>query len=257
MAIDYQKEGRVAIFTINRPEAANAMNLQAYRELTAAVLDFRDDDNLAVAILTGAGERHFCAGVDLKDFMPFLRKTVRKPWQIPPTFVRRIDLYKPLIAAVNGTALGYGFEMSLGCDIRLASENAVFGLPEATLGVFPGGGSTQRLPRLIPQGIAAEMLFTGKRIDAQEAYRIGLVNKVFPVGQVLAAAKELANRICLSGPLAVKAIKQCLIRGVYNMSLDEGLILEETLQKDVFESKDFLEGTASFFEKRKPTFKGE
>lgn len=257
MAVDYKKEGRVAIFTINRPEVANAMNLQAYQELTAAVLDFRDDDNLLVGILTGAGDKAFCAGVDLKDFMPVLRRTVRKPWQIPNTFVRRIDLYKPLIAAVNGVALGYGCEMTLGCDIRLASENAKFGLPEATLGVFPGSSSTQRLPRLIPQGIASEMLFTGKRIDAQEAYRIGLVNNVFPVGQVLNAAKELADRICQSGPLAVRAVKQSITRGVYNMFLDEGLTLEEMLQKDVFESKDCQEGVQSFLEKRKPTFKGE
>jgi enoyl-CoA hydratase/carnithine racemase len=257
VAVDYKKEGQVAIFTINRPEVANAMNVQAYKELSAAVLDFRDDDNLLVGIITGAGDRAFCAGVDLKDFMPVLRKSVRKPWQIPPTFVRRVDLYKPMIAAVNGVALGYGCEMSLACDIRLASENAKFGLPEATLSVFPGGGSTQRLPRLIPPGIAAEMLFTGKRIDAQEAYRVGLVNSVLPVGQVLKAAKELADRICQSGPLAVRSVKQSMIRGVYNMPLDEGLILEEMLQKDVFESKDMLEGVNAFFEKRKPNFKGE
>jgi enoyl-CoA hydratase/carnithine racemase len=247
----------VAVFTINRPEVANAMNVQAYKELSEAILDFRDDDNMMVGVLTGAGDRAFCAGVDLKDFMPVLRASVRKPWQIPPTFVRRVDLYKPMIAAVNGAALGYGCEMSLGCDIRLCSENAKFGLPEATLGVFPGGGSTQRLPRLIPPGLAAEMLFTGKRIDAQEAYRVGLVNQVTPVGQVLPAAKELADKICQSGPMAVKAIKQCIVRGGFNMTLDEGLILEELMQKDVFESEDFLEGVNSFFEKKKPNFKGK
>jgi enoyl-CoA hydratase len=257
MAVDYKKDGKIAIFTINRPEAANAMNLQTYRELTAAVYDFRDDDNLLVGIITGAGDRAFCAGVDLKDFMPFLSKSVRKPWLIPNTFVRRIDLYKPLIAAVNGVALGYGCELTLGTDIRLASENAIFAQPEVTLGAFPGGGGSQRLMRLIPPGIAAEMLFTGKRIDAQEAYRIGLVNKVVPVGQVLNAARELADRICQSSPFAVKRVKESMIRGGFSMTLEQGLTLEETLQKDVFESNDLKEGIASFYEKRKPVFKGE
>jgi enoyl-CoA hydratase/carnithine racemase len=257
LVIEYQKEGKIAIFTINRPEAANAMNLEGFQSLRNALLDYRDDDNLLCGILTGAGDKVFCAGVDLKEFMPFLKKSVRKPWLVPGTTQRRLDLYKPLIAAVNGIALGYGLELTLGCDIRLCSENAVFGLPEVTLGAFPGGSSTQRLPRLIPPGIAAEMLFTGKRIDAQEAYRIGLVNKVVPPGQVLNAAKELADRICQSAPIAVRTVKECMVRGCFNMTLDEGLTLEETLQTFAYESKDFQEGVASFLEKRKPSYKGE
>lgn len=257
MVIEYRKEGRIAVFTINRPEAANAMNLEGFQGLRNALLDYRDDDNLLCGILTGAGDKVFCAGVDLKEFMPFLKKSVRKPWLVPGTTQRRLDLYKPLVAAVNGIALGYGLELTLGCDIRLAAENAVFGLPEVTLGAFPGGSSTQRLPRLIPPGIAAEMLFTGKRIDAQEAYRIGLVNKVVPAGQVLNAARELADRICQSAPIAVRTVKECMVRGCFNMTLDEGLTLEETLQTFAYESQDFQEGVASFLEKRKPHYKGE
>jgi enoyl-CoA hydratase len=153
--------------------------------------------------------------------------------------------------------LGFGCEITLGCDIRFASENAVFGLPEVTLGAFPGGSSTQRLPRLIPPGLAAEMLFTGKRIDAQEAYRIGLVNKVVSTGQVLPASKEVAERICQASPLSVKKVKECMVRGCFNMTLDEGLTLEETIQPYVFESKDFQEGISAYLEKRKPVFKGE
>jgi enoyl-CoA hydratase/carnithine racemase len=257
MVIEYKKENKIAIFTINRPEAANAFRLVDFQELHNALVDFRDDDNLLAGIITGAGEKVFSAGVDLKEFMPFLKKSVRKPWLIPGTTVRRLDLYKPIIAAVNGAALGFGCEITLGCDIRFASENAVFGLPEVTLGAFPGGSSTQRLPRLIPPGLAAEMLFTGKRIDAQEAYRIGLVNKVVSTGQVLPASKEVAERICQASPLSVKKVKECMVRGCFNMTLDEGLTLEETIQPYVFESKDFQEGISAYLEKRKPVFKGE
>src|SRR4030042_7154563 len=143
MVIEYKKENKIAIFTINRPEAANAMRLQDFQDLHNVIIDFRDDNNLLVGIITGAGEKVFSAGVDLKEFMPFLKKSVRKPWLIPGTTVRRLDLYKPMIAAVNGAALGFGCEITLGWDMRFASENAVFGLPEVTLGAFPGGSSTQ------------------------------------------------------------------------------------------------------------------
>jgi enoyl-CoA hydratase/carnithine racemase len=255
MAIEYDKDNRIAIFTINRPEAGNAMTVQAFRELHEALIDFRDNDELLVGILTGSGDRSFCGGVDVKDFLPFIRDTAEKPWLVPPTMQRRLDLWKPLIAAINGAALGGGLELALGCDIRIASENASLGFPEVTLGVFPGGGGTQRLPRLIPPGLAAEMLFTGRRIDAQEAYRIGLVNKVVPVGEALAEAKALAETICQAGPLAVRAVKESMVRGA-NMTLEEGLRLEESFTQYVTSTGDFTEGITAYIEKRKPQFRG-
>lgn len=255
MTVDYKKENKIAIFTINRPEVANTLDVQTYTELHEALFDFRDDDELLVGIITGSGDRVFCGGVDVKDFLPFHRSIANKPWKIPTTVMERFDLWKPIIAAVNGVALGGGFELALGCDIRIASENAIFGLPEVTLGVFPAGGGTQRLPRLIPLGIAAEMLFTGKRIDAQEAYRIGLVNKVVPVGEVMPAAKELANTICQAGPLAVRAAKEAMLRGI-NMTLEEGLRLQDSIAQYMVATKDFAEGIKAFEEKRKPQFKG-
>jgi enoyl-CoA hydratase/carnithine racemase len=256
MVIDYEKEGKMAIFTVNRPEAKNALNVQAFTELHDALVDFRDDDELLVGIITGTGNEVFCSGVDVRDFLPFLKRTANKPWQVPTTIIRGLEVWKPLIAAVNGVALGGGFELAIACDIRIASENAVFGSPKVTLGVFPGGGSTQRLPRIVPLPLAAEMLFTGKRIDAQEAYRIGLVNKVVPLDKLMPTAKEIAEAICRASPLAVRAVKEALIRGM-GMRLEDGLQLENYFTQYITSTKDFIEGTAAFIEKRKPIYRGE
>lgn len=256
MAIDYEKEGKIAIFTINRPEARGALNVQAFTELHNALIDFRDDDELLVGIITGTGNEVFCSGVDVKNFLPFLKRTANKPWQVPTTIIRGLDIWKPLIAALNGLALGGGLEVALACDIRIASENAVFSMPEVTLGVFPGGGSTQRLPRIIPLPLASEMLFTGKRIDAQEAYRIGLINKVVPLDKLMPTAKEMAEAICRAAPLAVRAVKEALIRGI-GMRLEDGLQLENYFTQYITSTKDFVEGTTAFIEKRKPVYKGE
>jgi enoyl-CoA hydratase/carnithine racemase len=256
MAIDYKKENKVAIFTINRPEVANTLNVQAFEELYDALIDFRDDDDLMAGIITGSGDKVFCGGVDVKDFLPSIKESVNKSWKSPDKITRRLELWKPLIAAINGVALGGGLEIALFCDIRVASENAVMGFPEVTLGFFPGGGGTQRLPRLIPPGIAMEMLLTGKRIKAQEACNIGLINKVVPIGLALAAAKEIANSISQAGPLAVRGVKESVTRGIYNMSLEEGLRLEESIAHYIYTTKDFAEGIAAFTEKKKPQFKG-
>jgi enoyl-CoA hydratase/carnithine racemase len=251
--IEYRKEDRIAIITINRPETLGAMTVKGFKELHDALIDFRDDDELLVGIITGTGDKAFCSGVDVKDMLPFIKKTANKPWQQPATMMRGLDLWKPLIAALNGLTLGGGLEIALGCDIRIASENAKFGLPEVRVGMSPGGGGTQRLPRLIPSGIAAEMIFTGKMIDAQEAYRIGLVNRVVPLDKLMPTATELAEAICEVGPLAVRTAKEAIIRGM-SLGLEDGLRLETTLTPAVVFSKDFEEGIKAFAEKRKPKF---
>ena len=257
MAIDYKKEGRIAILTINRPEALNAINVQALRELHDALTDFRDDPDLWVGIITGAGERAFCAGADIKDMLPFLKQHLRTdPQAVPTSHMRGLELRKPLIAAITGLAFGGGLEIALACDLRIASEKARFGLPEVTLGLIPGWGGTQRLPRLIPQCKAAEMLFTGKPVDAQEAYRIGLVNCVVPPEAVMTTAKEWANLICQNGPLAVRAAKEAMMMGM-GLALEDGLALENNLEASVMQTEDFSEGTKAFLEKRKPDFKGK
>ena len=254
--LDYTKEGKIATFTINRPDAMNALNLQVTRELHEALIDFRDDENLWVGIFTGAGDKAFCAGADIKELLPFLAEHGQEMWAFPATHNRGMDLWKPLIAAINGFCLGGGLEIALGCDIRIAGEKARLGVPEVTLGLIPGDGGTQRLPRAIPRCKAAEMLLMGKMIDAQEAYRIGLVNTVVPPEEVMSTAREWAESICKAGPLAVRAAKQAMLRGC-EMPLNDGLRLEFMLNAYVTSTEDFKEGTTAFVEKRKPVYKGK
>jgi enoyl-CoA hydratase/carnithine racemase len=257
MAIDYKKEGKIATFTINRPEALNAMNMQANSELRDAMMDFRDDPDVWVGIITGDGDKAFCAGADIKDMLPFMKECLQnKPWAMPDTPMRGMDVWKPLIAAINGVAFGGGLEIALICAIRIASEKARLGVPEVTLGLIPGWGGTQRLPRVIPWAKAAEMLFTGKQIDAQEAYRIGLVNAVVPPEAVMSTAREMAETICKAGPLAVRAAKEAMLRGC-SMSLEDGLKLENALEAYLLQTEDFAEGTKAFVEKRKPDYKAK
>jgi enoyl-CoA hydratase/carnithine racemase len=256
MAVDYRKEGRIAIFTINRPEAMNALNLATMAELRDAMTEFRDDDELWVGIVTGAGEKAFCGGADIKNTLPFMKEHSRDQWAMPDSIMRGLELWKPLVAAINGMALGGGLELALACDIRIVAENARLGTPEVTLGLIPGWGGTQRLPRVIPWCKAAELLLTGKLIDAQEAYRIGLVNQVVPQAEVLATAKEWAQAICKAAPLAVRAAKEAMLRGSA-MTIEEGLRLENALVASVMATEDFTEGTTAFVEKRKPNYKAK
>ena len=258
MAVDYEKEGKIAIMTINRPEARNALNADVTRELNEAMVDFRDDPELWVAIITGAGDRAFCAGADIKGF-------VRPPAEAaagaaaPARAVERVradQIWKPFIAAINGYALGGGLELAMTCDIRIAAEHAELGQPEINIGFMPGAGGTQRLPRFVPRAMAAEILLTGERISAQEAYRIGLVNKVVPLDQLMAAAKQMAEAICQKGPVGVRASKEAMIKG-YNLPLDEGLRLESELAAGVRSTEDFIEGARAFIEKRPPAYKGK
>lgn len=256
MAIDYKKEGKFAIFTINRPEALNAMNVQALKELHEAMVEFRDDPDLWIGIVTGSGEKAFCAGADIKNMLPFIKENRDTPWNVPATPMRGLDLWKPLIAAINGMALGGGLEIALMCDIRIAAENARLGTPEVNLGLIPGWGGTQRLPRVLPWCKAAEILLMGRPIDAQEAYRIGLVNKVVPPAELMSTAKEWANTICQAGPLGVRAAKEAMIRGS-SMTLEDGLRLENSLFAYLMSTEDFTEGQAAFMEKRKANFKAK
>jgi len=256
MVIDYKKEDRIAIFTINRPQAMNAINMEVVRELREAMVDFRDDPELWVGIITGAGEKAFSAGADIKDTLSFIKEHRDSPWAFPASLWRGLEIWKPLIAAINGIAVGGGLEIALACDIRIASEKARLGTPEVTLGLIPGWGGTQRLPRMVPWCKAAEMVLTGRIINAQEAYRIGLVNEVVPPERVMPRAKEWADVICQAAPLAVRAAKEAMVRG-YSLTLEEGLRLENSLEAYLMGTEDFTEGTTAFMEKRKPDYKAK
>jgi enoyl-CoA hydratase/carnithine racemase len=255
--LDYRKDGRIAYFTINRPEALNAFTVKGFQEMEQKFSEFRDDDDVWVGIITGAGEKAFSAGADVKEALPFFQKTANKPWQVPRTIMRGIEVWKPLIAGINGYALGGGLELAMACDIRIAADHAKMGLREVAVGMFPGGGGTHRLTRLGGPGIASEMIFTAKMIDAQEAYRIGLVNKVVRLAELMPACKEMAEQICANSPTAVRITKQLIIRGGMNLSLDEGLDLEDRLCPIVVDSEDFQEGIKAFQEKRKPDYQGK
>jgi len=253
MIIDYKKEGRIATFTINRPEAMNAINIACLRELSEALQDFQKDPALWVGIITGTGNKAFCAGADVKETLPFMQKSIDK---VPATHMRGLQIWKPLIAAINGVVFGGGLEVAIACDIRLAVENARFGFPEVTLGLIPGWGGTQRFPRLVPWAKASEMLFTGKLIDANEAYRIGLINAIVPADKLMSTAVEWADLICKAAPLAVRAVKEAMIRGT-STGLEEGLDIETALESRTMLTEDFIEGTTAFVNKRKPNFKAK
>lgn len=257
MLVNYEKKGRIAYFTLNRPEAHNAFNFEMLKALSDALIDFKQDDALWVGILTGAGERAFSAGADVRALLPLLGgEWQTNPSLIPPTIVRGLELYKPMIAAINGIALGGGLEFALACDIRIASEKAIMGQPEGRLGLIPGWGGTCRLPRLIPEAKAAEMLFTGEPINAQEAYRIGLVNEVVPLAELMAAAERWAQKIMRNAPLAVRAAKEIMIRSK-GMSLEESLKLEWQRFGELLRTEDATQARQAFLEKGKPEFKGK
>jgi enoyl-CoA hydratase/carnithine racemase len=253
--IEYKKEDKVAIFKINRPEALGALSIDGLAKFQNALMDFRDDDSLQVGIITGSGEKAFCAGADVKELLTFVNETKHTKWRRHANIMRGMDLWKPMIAACNGLTLGAGLEISLACDIMIASENAEFGLPEVRLGLIPGAGGTTRLPRIIPRRIAAEMLFTGNTIDAQQAHRIGLVNKVVPIDQLMEEALKMAYAICKNAPIAVRYAKELMLRGA-GLPIEEMLRLEDDICSVVMSTQDFAEGIKAFAEKRKPDYKG-
>jgi enoyl-CoA hydratase/carnithine racemase len=252
MKVLFEKKGPLAYVTINRPERLNACDGETYRMLTAVWREFRDDPALRVGILTGVGERAFCVGTDVKAH-DFARLSA-EPHHLP--FSLLSDLGKPLIAAINGHANGSGLEQALYCDIRVAAEHAQFGLGDARLGWLPAAGGTQRLPRLIPLGRALELLYTGNRIGAQEAWRLGLVDHVVPMSQLMGKCEEIAAEICQSAPLAVQNIKHAVRRGL-ELPLAEGLKLEQDLSQELQETDDAREGARAFAEKRAPQWQGK
>jgi len=255
MAVDYIKESKIAIFTLNRPEALNAIDPQTALELSQALNDFKEDDDLLVGIITGAGSKAFSIGADVETMLPRMKEFTGQGSD-PLSLVNGLSSWKPMIAAVNGAALGGGLEIALACDLRIASENAIFGMPEVGLGLIPGWGGTQRLPRIIPLAKAAELLLTGKPISAQEAHRIGLINKVVPFSELMPAAKAMAETICRRASLAVRAAKQAMIQGA-DMSMEDGLKLERKLNEFLVKTEDFNEGCRANLEKRQPVFKGK
>ena len=262
MSIRFECEGAVALLTIDRPKVHNALDFETSDALVDAWLRFRDDDALRVAILTGAGERAFCAGADLRGVGDFYKKLtstqrLRRSEQVPGLggITKNLSIDKPIIAAVNGHCLAGGLEIALSCDLRIASENATFGLPEVTRGIIPGAGGTQRLPRIVGPERALDLILTGRRIDALEAERIGLVTRVVALQDLRDEALSVASAIAENGPLAVRAAKAAIWRGLH-LPLEEGLRLEQYLAEPVRQSEDAQEGPRAFLEKRKPEFKG-
>jgi E-phenylitaconyl-CoA hydratase len=262
MSVVFEKKDRIAVLTIHRPDAMNALDPETSSALTQAWLDFRDDPELWVAILTGAGEKAFCAGADLKRMNEFLALSPMERYRLREQepglggLPRNLPIWKPVIAAVNGHCLAGGLELALACDIRIAAEHARFGLAEVKWGIIPGQGGTQRLPRLIPVGKALEMILTADPIDAPEAYRLGLVNRVVSMKNLMPTAIAMAEKICENAPLAVRAAKEAVWRGL-DLPLEEGLRVEQFLANLVRDSADVQEGMKAFAEKRKPQFRGD
>lgn len=255
MPITYEKKDRIAVVTMNRPDAMNCISFNDLQELGRVWLDFRDDDELLVAILTGAGDKAFCAGADLQDLIPRVNSG---EFSITPTiagFLKNINCYKPIVAAVNGHCLAGGLEMLQGTDIRIAVEDATFGLPEVKWGLFPTAGSTVRLPRQIPFCWAMEILLLGEPITAQQALQIGLINRIVPREKLMDEAMKVARKLSQNGPLAIRAIKESALRS-YDLPEEEAYYLEAFMANQVFGTRDATEGPQAFLEKRKPVFEG-
>ena len=252
MAIIYDKKDRIACLTINRPEALNAMDHTTWREIFAAIEDFRRDDNSWVMIVTGAGDKAFSVGADLKSV---ISSVASGETEITPTVWFK-EIYKPIIAAINGFCFAGAMEMVLATDIRIASENAVLGQVEAKWGIFTSAGGTVRLVRHLSWCHAMEILLMADPITAQDAYRMGLVNRVVPLNELMPTAEAIARRICENGPLAVRAIKEAAVRAL-SMPLDQALALEYFMGEKIFRSEDAKEGPRAFAERRDPHYRGK
>lgn len=252
----YEVSDRIAIITINRPEKLNALNKGVLDALEEKMAQAFSDPRIGVVILTGAGEKAFIAGADISQFPqynPQDAKAMAERGQKLMDFIERGP--KPVIAAINGYALGGGLELAMACTLRIAAENAMLGQPEVKLGIIPGYGGTQRLPRLVGEGRAMELILTGKMISADEAYRMGLVNQVVSFDKLMEASKKMAGTILKQAPLAVRAAKESIHEGL-SVGLSEGCFLEAQLFSTLFATEDQKEGAKAFLEKRSPNFKG-
>lgn len=248
--ITYEQEGFVGVITINRPKALNALNSQVLKEIDAA-LDAVDLETTRCLILTGAGEKSFVAGADIGEMSTLTKAEGEAFGKTGNDVFRKLETFPiPVIAAVNGFALGGGCEISMSCDIRLCSDNAVFGQPEVGLGITPGFGGTQRLARLVGAGKAKEMIYTAFNIKADEAYRIGLVNAVYPQAELMEAAKKMAAKIAKNAPIAVRACKKAINEGL-DVDMDQAIVIEEKLFGSCFETEDQKDGMAAFLNKEK------
>ncbi|MBI5843780.1 MAG: enoyl-CoA hydratase/isomerase family protein [Deltaproteobacteria bacterium] len=267
MALIYEKKDHLAIITLNRPEARNSIDPETAVALDEAWRDYRSDPEMRCAVITGAGEQAFCTGADLARLIPLItgaRKpeteadhaVAKNPGILQNAFLRELSIYKPIVAAINGYAIAGGMEMLYNMDIRIASEDAKFGLQEVKWAVFPMMGSTVRLPRQIPYAKAMELLLTGELMDAKEALSMGFVNRVVEKGKVMDEALRVAGVIAKNGPLAVSAIKKSVLKGL-NLSIKEALAKEVELGIPVFMSEDAKEGPRAFKEKREPRYQGK
>jgi enoyl-CoA hydratase len=265
--IFYEKRDGIARITLNRPEARNALTPEMLCRLADAFSDFAADGALRVAIVTGSGDKAFCAGGDLGRTLPLLagarapeddwdRRVLNDPLVMAASGLRDFPLWKPVIAAINGPCLAAGMELILGTDIRIAAEHATFGFPEVTRALIPFAGSMARLPRQIPYAIAMELMLTGEAIGAQDAYRAGLVNRIVPAAEVLAAAETIAKKIAANGPVAVQKVKETVLRSS-GMPLEGAYRIEDESRRIVFASDDAKEGPRAFMEKRAPRYAGK
>ncbi|MFQ5836972.1 MAG: enoyl-CoA hydratase/isomerase family protein [Candidatus Bathyarchaeia archaeon] len=253
----YEKSEGIATITINRPKRLNALNQETIQEILSALDDIEKDANIRVVVITGAGGRAFSAGADISGMKGRTPLDSRRSSHLGQQMMNKVeDLEKPVIAAINGYALGGGLELAMACDFRIASENARLGQPEINIGLIPGWGGTQRLPRFVGKALAKEMIFTGKMIDAKTAEQHGLVNKVVPADQLESAVEQLAEELINKPPVAIKVAKQ-LINNSTETNLRIGLTHESEAFGILGSTEDFKEGTAAFLEKRKPKFKGK
>lgn len=250
-------EGEIGILAINRPKALNALNIEVLKDIQMGIQEAKDRSEMKALILTGSGEKAFVAGADIAEMKGMNSIEALNFSKLGHLTLKMIqDLDRPVIAAVNGYALGGGTEIAVACDFIYASENARFGLPEVTLGIFPGFGGTQRLPRLIGKGRAKELILTGKMITAQEAFQMGIVNRVFPPTSLMEETKKVALQIAANGAVGVRLAKMAVDTG-FNMDLTEACSLESYAFSLGFTTEDQKEGMTAFIEKRKPNFKGK
>ncbi|MGR3206831.1 enoyl-CoA hydratase [Bacillus glycinifermentans] len=251
------QQGKIAVLTLNRPHAANSLSLELLGELRGLLRDIKSDPAIRCVIITGKGDRTFCAGADLKERARMNRTEAKQAVSLIQSVIHEIEaLPQPVIASLNGSALGGGLELALACDIRVAADHIEAGLPETTLAIIPGAGGTQRLPRLIGRGKAKELIYTGRRISAQTARDIGLVEHVVPLSELKERTEDIAQTIAANGPVAVRQAKLAINKGI-ETDIETGLAIEQQAYEATIPTSDRTEGLKAFAEKRRPEYTGE